>query len=180
MDDAVGMTKGGTNWDSQPIFNAIRPCVFQNGAVNYYLDKTNFNNKLVFDETTNATTILENTAVLTGADGDVMIEIPKFGYRIRREAFGEGANQTYLYVEITNQDDAVDEYGAFCYDAFSRVQSGDLGQFYQGAYKGYIDSNGDLRSIVGVQPTASKTIAQFRTAAQKRNTVNEDPNVCHY
>ena len=173
MDDAVGMTKGSANWDNAPIFNTIRPCVMQNGIVQYYLNKNNFNEKYDFNAETNTYTISNTSSVLTGADGDVMIEVPKFGYRIRRDS-------DYLYVEVTNQEGAIDEYGEYCYDAFSRINNGDLSHFYQGAYKGYIDSSGNLRSIVGVQPTTFKTIAQFREAAQRRNTVNGVPNVCHY
>lgn len=158
MNDAVSMTKGSSDWDSMPIFNDLKPCVFKDGKVNYYLRSDNFGLKENGD-----------ASDLTGTDGDVMIEVRKFGYKITREG-------QYLYVDLTNDENAA----GYCYDAFSRLATGDLAKFYQGAYKGYIDSNGDLRSIKGVQPTASKTIVQFRTAAQKRNTVNNVANTYHY
>lgn len=162
QDDAVGMIKGSDAWDSAPIFNDIKPCVFKNGQVNYYLNPNDWTKKV------------DGTASdLTGADGDVMIEFRKFAYKVKRDG-------DYLYVSITNDDSVVQNDSDYTYAAFSRLEEGDLDKFYQGAFKGYIDDNGDLRSIIGVQPTANKTIAQFREAAQKRNTVNNVANVYHY
>lgn len=158
LEDAQSMTKGSTDWDNLPIFNDIKPCVFKDGAVNYYLQKNNFNLK---EDGTPST--------LTGEDGDVMIEFCKFGYKITRE-------DNYLYVDLTNDENAE----GYCYDAFSRLTKGDLDKFYQGAYKGYIDDNGYLRSIAGVLPTANKNIGEFRTAAQRRNTVDGAANTYHY
>jgi hypothetical protein len=54
MDDAIGMEKGSSNWDSMPIFNEIRPCVFKNGQVQYYLNPNNFNQKIVINQETGA------------------------------------------------------------------------------------------------------------------------------
>ena len=162
MDDAIGQTKGSSTWLSNPIFEDIKPCVFQNGAVNYYLDPTDFSKKLD-----------GSTATLTGADGDVMIEFRKFAYKIERSG-------NYLYVSVTNDDAKALADPLYTYDAFSRITEGDLDKFYQGAYKGYVDGSGYLRSIAGVQPTASKTIGAFRTAAQNRNTVDGVDNTYHY
>ena len=148
QDDAYGMTKGSAQWDTMPIFKDIKPCVFKNGKVVYYLNPKNWDKKE------------DGTAsVLTGADGDVMIEFPKFAYRIYR-------NGSTVYVSITNDMwlAAVDH--RFNLDAFSRITVGDLDHFYQGAYQGYVDANNKLRSIVGVLPTNGRTITAFRTAAQ--------------
>ena len=165
-DDAVGMTKGSSDWDSMPIFNGIRPCVFKDGQVNYYLNPNNFGLKA--DGT---------PSVLTGEDGDVMIEIRKFGYQLHRETI-EG--ETFLFVSVTNIDNYSNDYGDFSYAAFSRLTEGDLPKFYQGAYLGSIDNDGNLRSVVAKVPANTKTIAEFRAAAQQRNTVDEVPNVYHY
>lgn len=162
MNDAINMTKGSSAWLSNPIFEDIKPCVFKNGAVNYYLNPNDFSKKL--DGT---------SSVLTGADGDVMIEFRKFAYKIVREG-------QYLYVSITNDEAKALADPLYTYDAFSRITEGDLDKFYQGAFKGYIDNNGYLRSIAGVQPTANKTIGAFRAAAQARNTVNGNANIYHY
>ena len=158
LEDAIGMQEGSSDWDDLPIFNDIRPCVFNNGEVNYYLQKNNFT--LKEDGT---------PSILTGEDGDVMIEFRKFGYKISREG-------QYLYIDLTNDDNAE----GYCYNAFSRLTEGDLDRFYQGAFKGWIDSNGNLRSVAGKQPANTKNIGVFRTAAQKRNTVSGVANTYHY
>jgi len=88
-----------------------------------------------------------------------MIRIPRFAYRIYRK-------NNYLYISITNDERLAFADKRFTYDAFTREYDGDLDYLYIGAYKGYIDNNNKLRSIVGVQPTANKTIEEFQTAAQ--------------
>jgi hypothetical protein len=85
MDDAVGMTKGSSDWDSMPIFEDIRPCVFKDGKVQYYLNPEDFSKKFGSTESSD----------LTGADGDVMIEFRRFAYKIYRDG-------NYLYVSVTN------------------------------------------------------------------------------
>jgi hypothetical protein len=102
QDDATSMTKASSTWDTMPIFSDITPCVFQNGAVNYYLAKDNFTKKA--DGT---------DADLTGTDGDVMIEFWKFAYKI-------WTDNTDLYVSVTNNFEYANSHG-YCYDAFSRL-----------------------------------------------------------
>ena len=161
LDDAAAMSKGSSSWDAQPIFRDIKPCVFQNGEVNYYLDPTDFAKKV------------DGTAsVLDGTDGDVMIEFKKFAYRIYREG-------DYLYVSITNNPTKVALDPRYTYDAFSRLIEGDLDYFYEGAFKGYVDGNEKLRSIVGVQPTGNKTIGEFRTAAQANGAHYQQSTYAH-
>lgn len=69
-DDAANML-GEDAADNASIFNDIKPCVFKNGKVQYYLKRNDF-------------TIKEDGSPsnIIGGDGDVMIEIPQFGYRI--------------------------------------------------------------------------------------------------
>jgi len=112
------MTKGSDAWDNMPIFENIKPCVFKNGRVQYYLNKNNFNYK----EDGSA-------ANLTGADGDVMIEIPKFGYKIyKEENQAESINNLIVSItDATNSDD-------FKYYGFSKNSYNDLEHFYWGAY----------------------------------------------
>lgn len=142
-DDAVGMTGGSSTWDSKPIFKDIKPCVFKNGAVQYYLNPSNFAQKAD-----------GSAAVITGNDGDVMIEIPKVGFQINTSG-------TTLTIKVT--DDPAKS--GFKYYAHTRATEGDRSKLYIGAYHGQIVSN-KLRSISGVLPTASQTIGAFRTAAQ--------------
>ena len=148
-DDALGMTKGSSLWDNMPIFKQIRPCVFQRGRVNYYLNPNNWNEKFGTTE----------ASCLTGEDGDVMIEFLKFAYKIKT------INNT-ITVSVSTDPAVIANDNDYTYDAFSRLEEGDLNFFYKGAFKGYIDGNGKLRSVVGTKPAHSKTIGQFRTAAQ--------------
>lgn len=148
-DDAVGMTKGSANWDNFPIFNSIRPCVFSQGQVNYYLNPENWNEKYGSHE----------ASILTGEDGDVMIEFPKFAYKIE-------TNDDIITVSISTDDEIIANDNAYTYDAFSRLEEGDLEHFYKGAFKGSLDENGKLRSVAGTKPANNKTIGGFRTAAQ--------------
>lgn len=148
-DDAANMVKGSSAWDDMPIFKHIRPCVFQNGEVKYYLNPNDFTKKYNSNE----------NAVLTGEDGDVMIEFSKFAYKIKTE------NNT-ITISITNNEEIAENDNDYTYDAFSRLTEGDLDYFYKGAFKGSLDSNGQLRSIAGTKPASNKNIGAFRTAAQ--------------
>ena len=148
-DNAENMVKGSAEWDNMPIFKHIRPCVFYNGEVNYYLDPNDWTKKYGTNE----------TSVLTGEDGDVMIEFPKFAYKIKTV-------DNIITVSVTNDESVVENDSEYTYDAFSRLTEGDVDYFYKGAFKGSLDSSGQLRSIVGTKPAANKTIGAFRTAAQ--------------
>ena len=161
-DDALGMTKGSNDWDTRPIFKDIKPCVFKNGEVVYYLNPNNWNKK-------------ENgsAAVLTGEDGDVMIEFPKFAYRIYTD------ENDCVHVTVSNDETVIAADERFTYDAFSRLEEGDLDHFYKGAYKGYVDANNKLRSIVGVIPSSSRTIAQFRETAQANGSHYQQSTYAH-
>lgn len=148
-DDALGMTKGSNTWDTMPIFKHIRPCVFQNGAVNYYLNPDNWNEKFGTNEASD----------LTGEDGDVMIEIPKFAYKIKTE-------NNVITVSVSTNPTVITNDSDYTYDAFSRLEEGDLNYFYKGAFKGSLDGDGKLRSLPGALPANNKNIGAFRTAAQ--------------
>lgn len=150
QDDAVGMTKGSDAWDEEFIFKDIKPCVFKDGAVNYYLNKNDFTKKASGED-----------AVLDGTDGDVMIEFPKFAYKIWKS----DADKKIMYVSITNDYDyaLVNNYK---YYAFSRNSENDRNYFYWGAFKGSLDSNSRLRSIPNKAPASSKTISAFKASAQ--------------
>ena len=151
QDDAVGMTKGSSNWDNEIIFKDIKPCVFKNGAVVYYLDKNDCTKKV--DGT---------PAKLDGTDGDVMVEFPKFAYKIWK-------SNGKMYVSITN-DSAIASQNDYKYYAFSKNAEGDRDHFYWGAFKGSLNSDGNLQSIAGVTPAASKTIGAFKSLAQNRGS----------
>lgn len=145
-DDAVGMTAGSSAWDSEPIFKDIKPCVLLNGVVQYYLNPSNFAQKA--DGST--------ADITSGSAGDVMIEIPKTGFKI-------STSGTTLTIKVTDNPNATAD--GFRYYAHTRSTEGDKDKLYIGAYLGYTTSS-KLRSLSGKSPTASQTIGTFRTQAQ--------------
>lgn len=151
-DDAIGMTKGSANWDNETIFKDINPCVFKDGKVVYYLNKTDC-------------TLQDNgsLAKLDGTDGDVMVEIPKFAYRIYKDS-GK------LYVSISNDSTVITSDSRFHYYAFSKEKEGDCQYFYWGAFKGSLDNNGNLQSVINQKPISNKTIGAFKQLAKNRGT----------
>lgn len=145
QDDAVGMTPGYAGWQNEPIIQSIKPCVLNNGSVVYYLNKDNFTQQ----ETGSA-------ADLTGGAGDVMVEIPKIGYRLWNDG-------SYQYVSVTNDPAKAD----YCYYAHSLNTNSDCSHIYIGAYLSY-QSNNNLYSRSDVSPTASTTLSNFRTYSSNR------------
>lgn len=143
-DDAVGMTAGSADWYTNPIFKKIKPCLFKDGAVVGYLNPENF---AQFEDGSPAD-------ITSGDAGDVMIEIPKTGYKISKV-------DNTLTVQIT---DAANKDG-FSYMAHTRENEGDRDKLYIGAFLGSVAS-GKLRSLSGKQPTNNTTIGDFRTSAQ--------------
>ena len=150
MDDAVSMTSGYNGWKDTKIIKNIKPCVLNNGAVQYYLQKDNYT--LKEDGT---------ASVLDGTDGDVMVEIPKIGYRLWND-------ENYQYVSVT-EDPNKDGY---CYYAHSLETIGDCDKIYIGAYLGYVNSN-NLYSRSGVSlifPTDVFSLTDSRTYSANRGT----------
>ena len=122
-DDALHMYPGDL-WDTMPIFKDIKPCVFKNGAVVYYLNPNDWTQKA---DGTNSN--------LRGADGDVMIEFPKCAYRIYTD------NNNKVYVSVTNDPSKVTGDNRYSYDAFSRLSLGDRDKIYISAFLGCMDNN---------------------------------------
>lgn len=151
-DDAVGMTPmAGNNgnfsygsWANTYPLNEIKPCVFKNGVVQYYLNPNDYTKKM------------DGTAadITTGNDGDVMIEFPKVWWKI----YDDG---TYLNVKFATAQ--VDE----TFKALAHKRgSVEKDKIYISAYHGWKDGSNKLRSLSGKTPTASQTIGTFRTQAQ--------------
>ena len=117
MDDAIGMTPGYDGWKDTEIMQSIKPCLLKDGVVNYYIQKDNY-------------TLKEdgNPSILTGADGDVMVEIPLMGYKMWK-------NDTYQYISVTTDPNR--EKDGYCYYAHSLDNEKDCDKIYMGAYLGY-------------------------------------------
>ena len=130
------------DWANRYPFNAIKPCLLKNGAVVGYLKPNNF---AQFEDGSSAD-------ITSGNAGDVMIEIPKFYYKIER-------NGNYIDVKIANALMAGFTDYAFKYKGESKDK------FYIGVYLGYMDGS-KLRSLSGKVVAGNKTIGAFRTAAQ--------------
>ena len=143
-DDAVGITPG-TAWNTMPIFKDIKPCVLKNGVVQYYLNPADLSKKA------------DGTAsdITSGNAGDVMIEIPKTGFKITTVG-------NTLTIKVT---DNPNDTANFKYYAHTRAAEGDRSKLYIGAYLGF-ETGGKLRSLSGKTPTARETIGAFRTLAK--------------
>lgn len=164
-DNAAGFTPSmGNNgsftagsWEDKFPFNKIRPCLVYNGRVTGYL---NPNNYAQFEDGTAAD-------ITSGNGGDVMVEIPKFYYKISQDA-----NYTYVQISDSEYDKVVNGFTDKAFSYKGEVKD----KFYVGAYSGYVDGNNKLRSLSGKTPTASKTIGAFRTAAQANGAGYEQLN----
>ena len=147
MDDAIGMTPGYNGWKDTKIIKNIKPCVLNNGEVQYYLQKDDYTKKE------------DGTAsVLDGTDGDVMVEIPKIGYKLWND-------NNYQYVSVTNDPNKEN----YCYYAHSLISVNDCDKIYYGAYLGYLDEN-NLYSRSSVSPTTNPTLVDFRTYVSNRGS----------
>lgn len=128
------------------IQSLMRRCVVKaDGTVNYYLNPDNSNFKA--DGT---------PSVLTGADGNVMVEIPK--HYIKVETVG---NVDRFSVSLTPETGYVLDPAFLKWNGTAMVE---VPYRYFRAYEGFV-SGGKLLSVSGVTPTRTQTIATFRTQA---------------
>lgn len=123
---ATGHETGWDAWKNEPFFNAIKPCAFENGQFVTYLDPDDYTKAedgTLVDDWYEAPQI--TTSTTTGSIHDIMVEFPKFGYKIEKDI-----KNNNVYVSITTQDNAP----GFCYFAHSLEQPGDCDKIYIGAY----------------------------------------------
>ena len=138
---------GNFNWGSWQLpFEqlGIRPCLFQSGEVNYYLDPDDYN--LTIDG--------EPSDITTGNDGDVMVEFPKIYWQF--DKVGD-----HRYVRMSQYP-----HEGFVCLAHTR---GDVERdcIHMGAFSGWKDGNDKLRSLSGKLPTGSQTKDKFREYAHE-------------
>lgn len=100
---------------------------------------------------------------LSGAKGQVMVEIPDAWWRFPDQAYSGDIRDRSALVSL--------EY----FEGAHFVP-----KFYVGAYEAYRDANGKLCSVAGVKPTTSTSMTAFRTAARKRNASNTKWNIVAY
>ena len=150
------------------IYDRIKRCVMNDaGVVQYYLLSTNSN----FKEN-------GNNAVLTGADGQVMVEIPKFyykkvidgtyttwklshlpidGYTLHPAFIKDGAEVNYRYISA---------YDACVYDTSASSYVNGLNLDNSDSLYDY--ANDKLSSVAGKYPAVGITRAQARQLAANR------------
>lgn len=149
-DDCKGFTPANmsamNSWANHEILDYFKPCVIKPNAAKpeYYLMKDNYTKKAdgVSD------------SVLTGADGDVMIEVARLYYKVYTGSNGR------IGLTISNGDDEG-------YTPFNLVAGVDVEFRYRGVYEAF-NSGGQMRSISGVTPTVSQTRQVFRDQAKAR------------
>lgn len=154
------------------IYNQMRGCVLNtDGSVNYYLSPTDWSQKAG-----------GGASVLTGADGNVMVEIPKFYYRQTR--VGSLYTWEISHVELPSfvvhpafEKDGVEvatryysAYDACVYDesatAYISGLNNDNNDGANGVGVDVTATTGDkLASVKGVYPMVGLTRAEFRTIA---------------
>lgn len=164
-DTAAGFTPSRGNngsfsagsWSDKFPYNKIRPCLVKNGAMVGYLNPDNY---AQFENGTAAD-------IASGSAGDVMVEIPKFYYKISQDA-----NYTYVQISDSEYDKLLNGFTDIAFSYKGEIKD----RFYVGAYSGFVDTDGKLRSLSGKTPTASKTIGAFRTAAQANGAGYEQLN----
>ena len=130
------------------IQSLMRRCVLNaNGTVNYYLHKDNSNYKE--DGIT--------PSILSGTDGNVMVQIPKFYFKYTY------VNGVHGYSISKTLDAGYTLHQAFIKDGV------EVNYRYYPAYTGY-NSASKIVSISGVTPTRSLSRTTFRTYAKANGT----------
>lgn len=145
---AASWTTGADFTNNETVQSLMRRCVLNaNGTVNYYLSAT--------DSTKKADGVTASN--LTGVDGNVMVEIPKFWVKYDNTT---GAKEMWI-----STSPAV---GYVVHPAF--VKNGvEIDYRYYRAYKGSV-SGTKLISRSGVAAAGNETIVAFRTKAKANGT----------
>lgn len=147
LDDAVNISVGNA-WDRTDIFQ-IKPCLFKDGQVNYYLNKDDYTKKI--DGT---------PANLSGVDGDVMVEIPFICHKLVR------TGNTFNISLSTDKNLIKSNLGYTAY-AFYDVDNNIADKIYVGAYQANVE-NGELFSNSGKNANVKYSINQIFDACRAR------------
>lgn len=142
-DDAVGMTKGSSEWDD--IFG-YKPCIMRDGVVQGYLNPNNFTK---YEDGTRAP--------ITSTNYDVMIEFPRMGLDISTS----GKVITIKLTKAKNDSN-------FQYLAHKRGNT-QKDYFYLGAYSA-TGSSSKLGSNSGLYPLVNTSITDFINYAHNRGS----------
>lgn len=140
-DDALLMSAKSSDWDD---FFGHYPVLMKNGVESVVLNPNDY-----------SVDMNGNSVDITSGDaGDVMVAFPRRGLKIIT------ANDK-VYISFTDDPNNSD---------FDYYAHNNLWQFYMGAYDGYIDGDGKLRSLSGKKPAHTITIGKARAAARLNGT----------
>lgn len=142
--------------------HAVRPCVMSNlseRTIAYYLNPSNLHKKAQGGDSD-----------LTGGDGDVMVEFPVSYFRIDKYT-DSNSHTHFVFLMATDKFLNSAPWSGF----YISPGGATLRKQYLGMYAAYKDSNNKLRSISGVQPTVSTSLANYLTyAANNGGSVAND------
>jgi len=144
-----------TEFDNIYPWKGIKRCILRdNGTVNYYLDANDSRKK-------------EDGTVsnLTGADGQVMVEIPKFWWKW--EVGTIDGKRTFRWYISDTQEVGYTVHPAFFRDRNNDGNAEEVDFRYYSAYMGS-EVNGKLSSITGKYPSVNKNLSSFRNISQSR------------
>lgn len=146
---------GRTEFDTMSPWKDMRRCVVKNdGIVNYYLDPNDSTKK-----------VDGSSANLTGTDGQVMVEIPKFWWKW--EVGTVESKRTFRWYISDVAKEGFEVHPAFFRDRNGDGVAEEVDFRYYSAYMGY--RNGTMiESRSGITATATQTIGVFRGQAQAR------------
>lgn len=120
-----------------------------------------------FNNTTNTFDLGDTFEIMTanfsGADGQVMVKIPKFYIRHTYEPSPSNPSLYLMKVDISNYP--YDDFQV--HPAFVDAASNQVDAIYFSAFEGYVDV-GTMCSLPGYLPTVNKNIVAFREYAQNR------------
>jgi hypothetical protein len=124
-----------SDFDGKPIYKDIKTCNVVNGVVTAYEGETGFTR--------------------SGTNGDVMVEIPKFWYKVE----ASGTYRDFVISDIPLDGFLVAPRHMACDD-----YPNGLDKIYVGAY----EATSGFKSVSGVAPFVNKTRAQFRAGFANR------------
>lgn len=150
----------------------MRRCMMEdNGDINYYIDPVD---PTKIGEVVNTGSYTEgNAADYTGGDGQVMVEIPRFYYKVDK------SGDVYRWFIAATDDAPLSEQpdGYSIHPAFVR-DSVEKDHIYFSAFEGNVADEGGtdkMQSVSGVQPSTETNVTggdieDFRAFAQARGT----------
>lgn len=143
LGDAIGLN-GGDGFDIFPMYKRRRCNLADDGTVNAYLGDENY--------------------AIDGSNGQVMVEQPKFYYKVVPVKLSDGGKQLDI-AEYWISDKQLTGYKL--HPAFYNTSGQEIDYFYESAYEAYLNNN-KLCSISGVYPSDKISRSVARNYANNR------------